>query len=317
MYIALFSGFTFHYEMFGYILHFCKSGGHKLTIYCNQNMSNGFIECYNNIFNNTYDNIVLYKDFTLFENEKNIYDAIFLTTDDDPMFNKNDSNIINKTICIDHYYKIRSPIFNKRIATRPFSDEYYRDWALPLYPILNVDEKNKYMNSFNTNTNTHITLLGRKVSYDSSVFNRLRTNTNNKIIVHAIARTMSREKFKGINNEIDLRLYSNISAAKIFDILYISNYIITDVGGSDIEHIEKFMSGAIPLFFSTLTPLIISTRTNKYYKFKNVIEFDLDSNEEIHLKNIDLNLLSQERDELIQKNKELFDKYLKKIESEL
>jgi len=70
------------------------------------------------------------------------------------------------------------------------------------------------------------------------------------------------------------------------------------------------MSGSIPLSFSTLTPLIISRETNAYYQFKNVIEYDKDSTENIVLENIDFHLIEQEREDMLNKNVALFDKVL-------
>ena len=73
------------------------------------------------------------------------------------------------------------------------------------------------------------------------------------------------------------------------------------------------MSGAIPFSFSTLRTLIISKQTNQYYKFKNVIEFDNNSTDDIILKEIDINKIKEERDILIKNNHELISKYINKI----
>ena len=69
------------------------------------------------------------------------------------------------------------------------------------------------------------------------------------------------------------------------------------------------MSGAIPLAFSTLTPLIISIKTNEYYKFINVIEFDKDGVDDIILRDVDIDLIAQERSDIIQKNDTLLNLY--------
>jgi hypothetical protein len=49
---------------------------------------------------------------------------------------------------------------------------------------------------------------------------------------------------------------------------------------------------------STLTPLILSKKTNAYYQFKNCIEFE----ETIVLRDINKDDLRMERDEIIERN---------------
>ncbi len=83
MNIAIFNGFNFHYEMFGYIIYFCKISNHNLTIYCHQINDLGYFNFYNAEFN---DYSIQYKNLELFENEKINFDFIFLITDDDPYF---------------------------------------------------------------------------------------------------------------------------------------------------------------------------------------------------------------------------------------
>ena len=61
------------------------------------------------------------------------------------------------------------------------------------------------------------------------------------------------------------------------------------------------MSGAIPLAFSLGIPLIISKQTNEYYKFKNVIEFDKTTDDDIILTDISPELIENERNELMSK----------------
>ena len=170
MKIAIFNGFNFHYEMYGYIIHLCKCGNYNLTIYDNNNQE--IIDIYNKIFINFS---ISYKHLSFFQDDKYLYDAIILTTDNDHHFNKTDININKKTIIIEHFYLVREPIFNKKIATRPFSKIYYRDWALPVYPILNIKQKNDFINEQNKTNNLHIVILGDSVlNYNTNILNRLK-----------------------------------------------------------------------------------------------------------------------------------------------
>ena len=283
MKIAIYNGFSFHYEMFGYIIHYCKTKNYDLTIYSDDNL--GYKEYYKFIYSNEYRSV------SLFDSEKKMYDYIFLTTDDDWSYKINDIEINRKTICIDHYHKIRNPAFEKRIATRPFSNE--RKWALPVYPI------NQDINQNNDNE-IHIVLLSDDNKYSIHILNRLQSSK--KIILYAIARNMTIDKFQGLN--MDIRICKNINATDLINILLKTSFIITDVSQSK-NYVSDNMSGAIPLAFSTLTPLIISKETNAYYKFKNVIEFD--SVGPIQLHDINMDNLKKERDEMIQNNHLLFD----------
>ena len=73
------------------------------------------------------------------------------------------------------------------------------------------------------------------------------------------------------------------------------------------------MGGVIPIAFSLLTPIIISKQANKYYQFKNVIEFDKNSGDDIVLTKIDLDLLETERNELINQFFMHMDNYINSI----
>jgi hypothetical protein len=270
--------------MFGYIIHYCKTKKYDLTIYSDDNL--GYKDYYKTLFSNEYRPVFL------FELEKQCYDFIFLITDDDRSYKINDNEINKKTICIDHHFSIRNPIFEHRIATRPFSSEYYREWALPVYPInkrpcLNVD--------------TNIVFLCEDSTYNIGIVKRLKSR--NPIIFHAISRTMTSDKFKGL--DIDIRIHRSIDMKELVKIISNASYIITDLALIK-THTHGSMSGSIPLAFSTLTPLIISKETNSYYKFKNVIEYD-NSMDPILLYDINIDELKKERDELIQNNHNLFD----------
>jgi len=301
MKIAIFNALHSHHELYGYIIHYCILKKHSLAIFCNCNTDQGYIDFFNNFFIN---NNIEYKNVSDFESKKHNYDSIILLTDDDWSFQINDNETNNKTICIDHFYKIRNPIFEKRIAIRPFSNEYYRNWALPIYPLINSGKKKELIEKDKCN----IVLLGDSVmNYNVNVINRIKSNK--KIVVHAISRNMSIDKFTGLDTSIEIHIYSNINTNYLFNILSNARYVITDLTESK-NYTSEIMSGSIPIAFSTLTPLIISKETNSYYQFKNVIEFDKNSENDILLENMDIQSLESERDELIRKNHELFDSLL-------
>ena len=311
MKIAIFNGFPFHYEMYGYIIHYCAYQGHSLTIYDLQaNLDLGFVSLYQNIFPSFP---IVYKPLSYFTEEGHSFDAIFLTTDDDPRFQKEKAEINRKIICIDHYFRIRSPEFHKRIATRPFPTEYWRPWALPLYPILSYYEKIK-MRAALPNDTIFIAMVGYSIgSYNIKIMNRLKS-AEKKIVLVSIARWNSKDKFVGLRSDIELHILENIPAIQMIHILCQSDYVLINVAfkksyyGDEIdddEYVYKSMSGIIPLTFATLTPLILSKETNQYYQFENAITFDK-SDENIDLQEQNIEALELERQQHIEKNHNLF-----------
>jgi FkbM family methyltransferase len=317
--VGLFSGFKFHYEMFGYIIYYCKVKNYKLTIYCDiENDKHGNVYLYKKMFNK-YP--VEYKQIgSIFDIEKHKYDILFLTTDDDALFKNDDIKINKKTICIDHDPIIRSPMFKHHVAVRPFPKKFYRDWALPIYPIITSQKKIECLkNSFNIN----IVLIGNNndinirtqvinLNYKTDIINRIKTNGNKKIIFHVISRFISKDDFKGLHESIIVEVHKSIPSMELLSFLYKANYILSDVT-QNADRVSLSMSGSIPLSLSSLSPLIIEKETNSYYQFKNVIEFDKNSTDDIVLEDIDTELVEQERREMLDKNHNLFDSLINSI----
>lgn len=267
MKIAIYNGFTFHYEMFGYLLHYCKTMKYDVTIYCHPQDSK-WIAFYYTMYS------FQCKDISSFHSD---YDYIFLVTDDDPHYHGD----VQKTICIDHFHKIRSPHYTKRITTRPFDE---RSHALPVFPIFH-DKKTKHTVS--------ILIIGYSDHYNIPIINRLQSSK--EITIHVISRNVNLDSFQGC--KFPVIGHSNISTFDIMDIIYKTDYILTDVALPK-NYTHENMSGSIPLAMSTLTPLILSKETNAYYQFKNCIEFE----ENIVLRDINTDDLRTERNEIIERN---------------
>ena len=276
MKLALFNGFTFHYEMFGYLIHYCTVMNHELTIYCHPHDMR-WLTFYYSMYT------FVCKDVSLFHNN---YDYIFLTTDDDPNY----PGDVRKTICIDHYYKIRSPQYAKRITTRPFDD---RPYALPVYPIFNDKKRIDEI--------VVAIIGGHTAKYDIDTINRL--VSDKPIIIKVVSRVAHIDLFQGCKFPVEC--YKGISTFEMIDLVERSSYLLVDVTLPK-THTNESMSGSIPLAFSTLTPLIISKETNAYYKFKNCIEYE----DDIVLKEIDTSLLKAERDAMIQRNHSVLNELL-------
>lgn len=287
--IAIFNSFEFHYEMFGYIIDYCKTNEYFLTIFTSTKHTLGWLEFYTKCFKNyKFEFKKLYE----FEELKDRFDLIFVTTDDDYSFKKEWIN--DKCISINHINKIRRSEFKNNLGTRPFI-ENYKKWAIPCYPILNISDK---QNSFELYTNIAI-IGGLNDGVNYNILNRL--ESNNQIILHICHRNNNKFIISNIKLNIIVKLYLDIDTIEMIDLLKKCDYVLTDCS-MNMDHINGIsMSGAIPLAFSTLSPLIISKKNNNIYNFENVIEYDIDSQDNIIVEKGKINndLFVNERQKLI------------------
>jgi len=258
----------------------------------------GWFSFYNKIFGDGYEiNLIHYKNFED-GNKKNNYDLIFLTTDDDPMFDVRWMS--NKVVCINHYYVCRRIDWFHCIATRPFCKNSI-NWAIPCIPI------NNYLNKISNISNDviHVAIIGTGYlnnPYNINLINRLVAVNNKKIILHIITRKIFCS-LDGIDSSIEVLRHEGMNTEDIFLILLKCNYVLTDTHYKIKDHQEGYsMSGSIPIAFSTLSKLIISKENNSFYKFNCVKEFDFYSSDKILLEDTNeetFNLIEQERNKLV------------------
>lgn len=353
--IAIFSSFNYHYEMFGYIIEFSYKNNYNLVIFTDITNDQGWLDYYKTLF---LDFIFEIKNFCFFQQEKYLFDIIFLTCDTDKLyFHYFDSNYLkNNTICITHsikyLYTVTAPDTYKTIYVRPLETTINSNWFLPCYSIDNSKNRIELNKSLLENDYINIALIGTCIEYDVNshlvyynynvqIINRL--SYKQKIKLHVIARYVTSLQLYGLNPSIELHTYENIQTTHMFDILKKCQFIMTDVNchykttyeiyrfsnlneytnrkhignPSSEEYYYKYekrvMSGAIPLAFSLCVPLIISKQTNEYYKFKNVIEFDKNSDDTIILTDISPELIENERNEMINKFNYFINNSIEKI----
>jgi mannosyltransferase OCH1-like enzyme len=305
--IAIFNSLSFHYEMYGYIIEYCKNNNYNLTIFTSTQNNLGWLDFYKSHFNTYSFN---YKNIEQYESLQHTFDNIFITTDDD--FNFKQEWINNKCIAIDHTCKNRRPQCKNHIGTRPFVNNNIKDnnkWAIPCFTIFQENEKtNLLINNIN-NINIAIIGGGDNYKYNYDVINRLYSNKHINLFIMA----REAEIFSNtlLNTNFSVFKYNNIDTDKLIKIIQKCDYILIDCT-YNIDHMNGVsMSGSIPLAFSTLTPLIISKSSNELYNFKNVIEFDINNNDSIIVYKNDLLIknLNKERNELIS----LFEHHVNKI----
>jgi glycosyl transferase family 25 len=348
--IATFSSLNYHYEMFGYIIQFCYINNYKLTIFAdNTNDISGWLNYYKNLFSSFEFET---KHYNFFQQEKYLFDLIFLTSNTDKFyFEYFDTDYLKKsTICITHQinylYKVQEPDSGKTIYVRPFKLNSDNEWFLPCFNSEKKDVKIVDDNFIN------IAILGACVehdvnnklvyyNYNTTFINRLKTDK--KIRLHFIARNITSLQLYGLKSQNELHTHENVPTEYMFEILNKCSFIMTDVNCYDSssheidrmcdinKHIsgknvgpsapedyhfryeKQKMSGAIPLAFSLGIPLIISKQTNEYYKFKNVIEFDKTTDDDIILTDISPELIENERKELMRKFNDFANNSLKEI----
>lgn len=290
--IAIYNSFNFHYEMFGFIIYFCKKYNHKLTIFTPTENTIGWLDFYKDFFK---DYNFEYKSFLDFKQFKDNFDFIFVTTDDDKCIQSEWIN--NRYIAIQHTNNVRNHYFTNNLGIRPFVSNYI-DWALPCYTILNEYDKI----NLNEVDAINIAIIGGNNSYNYNIINKLQSSKRiNLFIIGRNTLLFKHELLNFNNNNFYVNIHNNIPTNDLLNILKKCDYILTDTN-FNTDHINGIsMSGSIPLAFSTLTPLIISKQNNEFYKFKNVIEFDYDSVEPIilSLDMINIEDLKKERNELI------------------
>jgi len=290
--VAIFNGFNFHYEMYGFIIEYCKNNNYLLTIFTSFINTLGWFEFYKNHFKN-YDFEL--KNNYEFEEMKDIFDIIFIPTDDDYQFKQEWIN--EKCITINHLNKIRRPEIKNNVDIRPFIQNS-KNWAIPCFNIL--EEKDKENES---SEEIYLSIIGdSNCGYNYDTINKLASSRF--INLYIISRSAYNFDITKIdNNKFNVVLLNNLDTQHMINMLRKCDYIFVD-NTNNIDHINGVsMCGCIPLAYSTLTPLIISKYNNNLYNFKNVIEFDIDSKTQIIIEKgiIDKYELEKERKQFIYK----------------
>ena len=299
--VAIFNSFPFHYELFGHILaYFARNGNAaSVTIFTETRNNLGWLEFYEKQFKHVK---FQYKPIAEFCNARHAFDLIFVPTDDDFAFKR--EWIDERCIANDHHVSIRRPEYAHRIGVRPFAGSD-KQWALPCCEFVSANEKLRHLEP----DCIHIAIGGGLqciLNYDA--INRLSSSL--PLHLHFIGRKIIELRSK-IKDDIVIHLHEKMDTSEMIELLKKCDYIMTDLQNDD--HINGIsMSGSVPLAFSTLTSLIISKQNNRIYGFKNVVEFELNSDEPIILSKTGgthTEQLQSEREQLIR----MYDNAINKI----
>ena len=295
--LAIFNSFPFHYEMFGYILNYAKKNNYHVDIYTNFSNNLGWFDFYNGLFKG----IISFIDYNKFDCEKsnnNYYEFIFITTDDEPLFKK--EWIKDNVISINHYYQIRNPNYKYYLNVANFKDSIL-EYVYACYPLVDFTEKNK---------NNIITIIGngKVAEWDYNTINRI--CSKNEINLNLITRDPELFDASQIDSKIKINIFGNMNAADMIDILKNTSYILSNYNKNYYHNTGLGSSGSSAIALSSLCKLIIGKSSNSFFKLKNVLEFDIDSDEPINIDgDINFKEIQDERTSYVEK----FEKYIKTV----
>ena len=302
MRVAGYSSYPFHYEMIGFLIHYCRVRGYELVVYCLLDRDMGFIEMYRQIFGlHSHDSGVEFRDVRQFSSEwsSSGFDVYVCLTDDDPVFLSYEMPIFDKTICIEHHYKRRQTKMKNCLSFRPHMDEIAiselkNEWIMACYPIFH--QKIHYL------PKTHVVILGSGKYYKTQILNRMRCIHGREIEIDCISRDAEETKFHQdgcLRNGISLQIYRGIEMVYVIELIKNADFVITDVMAGKENYCYEGMSGVIPLAYATLTPIVLCSENNAGLRLKSVIEFDSCGHEDIILKDMDVDSMKKEREELM------------------
>ena len=299
--IALYNGLTCHHEMFGHVLEYCTDRNYKPIIYVNKTGDHGWIDYYIQKFGD----ISVYE-HTMIDNNSN--DIVFLLTDDDWAFPEKNIDH-NKIICIDHDHSLRRHIQLKRVDTRLFKRTINDKWVLPVYQIVDKNDKIKIIND-NTNK-IHVACIGVGGIFDIDLIKKHIENFD-EIEFHIFNRYKKNIHTNGYSN---LHVYILESAINMIEILKKCQYSIF-IPTNKIYY-ETSMSGLVPLSLSTGCRIITTPELKQLYKFTSCITININSDEKQILTSTtisDIDLVYEELANLIRRRDTWYDSFIEDIQ---
>ena len=225
------------------------------------------------------------------------YSSFFVTTDDDPLFKT--EWIDNNVVCLNHYYKTRTPNFKHYLNIANFKDSLL-DYCYPCYPLIDYKEKKR---------NNTVSIVGGGGGININILNRL--YSNNKIQLNIVVRKLHNIDITELDTtKFNINFMEDIDTNTMIKTLKQSSYILINYNSHTYRENGMICSGSLQLALSTLCKPIISNTSNKYLQIENALEFDINSNEPIDIdEDVEFQSIEEERNKYVDK----FDKYITKI----
>lgn len=253
MRVAIFNGFPFHYEVFGYIINWCKQQGYHLTLYTETKDSFGWFEWYTERFGTLH-----IQPINNFERACHNYHIIFLITDNDRKFSDRWVNLFDlqaTVISIDHHRQDRRKNITKHLAVRDFP---HKPHAYPVYPIdVNLMTKVKSTSIFNQGIHIYLQAVPPEC-YNWDVLNKLQQDE--QITFHVAGRVkhnmkLTRAKYYGI-----------LPTIKLLRLIARCHYVFYCMSAQS-KYYRDICSGTVPLAFNCGTPLLMTSDIAGQYNF--------------------------------------------------
>ena len=293
--IMIYNGYSFHYEMFGYLLDFFKTFGiTNVDVITNQYDMEWFV---------FYQKLGYTFRIVNTKEELGSYNLVIFLTDDDKTYTYPYQHYM---LAIDHTSQLRNSNVKFHIGVKYFQDNPSQLYALPVYKRLSKQEK---LDKLSSQSKINIILLG-----GGSVIKKIEelsflNSGDREIQYHILNRNLYQEldsikkdirykkKKKLLPKKTSFSVYLFCESTVLFELLSISHYIF-------INTHEEYLSGdkmsaAIPLAFSNGCQLIMPQEMNTTYNFASPI-FYQDKNHEVSVSlNPDLNAVYSEMSKLI------------------
>ena len=302
--IAIYNSFPFHYEMFGYILHYAQINGHRVDVYTNFANNLDWIDFYSERFNTVsrFKNYTEYPDKTA----EYAYEWVFVTTDDDREFKP--EWITDRVISINHYYKIRAPNYRHYLNVANFckpekSDNgngndivIAIDYCIPCYPLIDLAEKALLLLANPTRGYT-VAIIGGGLGFDRGIVNRLHSASDIPINLAIFGRKANFTNIDKIDKRFkNIDFIEDIDTGAMIHQLKSCSHVLVNYTRNENQNNGQSSSGSIGLALSTLCIPIVARSSNQHFRLENAIEFSLDFDATLDLdldQNPDINTIGK------------------------
>lgn len=264
MKIAIYHGFlVIHFEMIGYVIDYFRSSNIDIDIYSPLNdIGIEWRDYYQSVFKIPLN----------FLNPESInpeiYDLIFLLTDDDYSFKEEwiQQYGSSKVITIDHtkFYR-RDPVLMK-IAVRFSNVRPHIDWALPCYQAITMNEK---YNIINNEEKISVACIGQNVPPSGEYLKNLFENFE-EINFYVVSRILN----KSFDDYQNIYCYKNCSTEIMMDIFKKSSYVLCFDNPNGPDYINTNITAAVPLSFNNGCQLIMPSFWQVFYNFNSCLTYD-------------------------------------------
>ena len=287
--IGIFNGMfpSQHHELYGFIINYAKNNGYSVEIFYTPGNDLGWFDFYKTKFKN-----IKIMDFMLFNWQYiRSYKYFFMPTDDDLPFSKDMNNPTywpKNAICINHTNKIRTLGYKHYLNCANFKDSNL-EYVYPCY---------NNMNSSDKIGDKSVCIIGDRIYWkNNNIIDRLysKSKINLLIMGRKGEEKMKESKF---NDKFNVSYYEDVDTTEMMNHLQTSSFVLMNFDNHHDHNTGETCSGSLQLALSNLCMPIMAKQANEYLQIKNVLEFDLETNELIDIDE-NINFKAIEKKEII------------------